>query len=206
MLRFAVAEQQSPTSPSRDCYMLGMRSIRNSFFLQLTLFILCLLSACDNNESSSLIDGIEITSDAVSKPDSLNRAELISIFDSEMSQCNGIRWTEAFTGKETKQSFRYTWFSTWATTDELLSLTNSKNTNTKVLAFLALKNRKNVDVNSIVQNHLQDTSSFVETNGCLGNYKRVNSYFLEESIGWFTKAEIIRFRNIVSKLNSKLHS
>jgi hypothetical protein len=186
--------------------MQAMRSIRNIIFLQSTLFILCLLSACHTNDSNSLIDGLEIPSNALSKPDSLSRTELISIFDSEMSQCSGISWTEAFTGKETRQSFRYHWFSTWATTDELLNLVNSKNTNTKVLAFLALKNRKDVDVKSIVQNHLQDTASFVETYGCFGNSKRVNSYFLEESIGWFSKAEIIRFRNLVSKLNSKLDS
>ena len=183
-----------------------MHSIRNIFFLLSTLFFLCLLSACNTNDSKSLIDGLKIPPDTFSKPDSLSRSELISIFDSEMSQCNDISWTDAFTGKESRQSYRYKWFSNWATNEELLNLINGENTNTKVYAFLALKNRKNINLRSITVDHLRDTSSFVETYGCLGNFKRVNSYFFEESIGWFTKAEVLRFRNLISELNSKLEN
>ena len=184
--------------------MQAMHSIKNISFLLAPLFILCLLSACHPNDSNSLTDGLEIPSDTISKPASLSRTELISKFDSEMSKYNDIRWTDAFTGKESAQSFRYKWFSNWATNDELINLVNSKNTNIKVYAFLALKNRKNINLKSIVLDHLHDSSSFTETYGCIGNFKRVNSYFFEESIGWFSKVEVLKFRNLISGLNSKL--
>ena len=162
------------------------------------------MSACHNNESHSLIDGLEIPSDTIYKPGSLSRPELISIFDDEMSKSDNIRWTDAFTGKESAQSFRFKWFSNWATNDELTALGNSKNTTTRVYAFLALKDRKKVNLKSITLDHLRDTARFVETYGCIGNSKRVNSYFFEESIGWFSKAERLKFRNLIAAINSNL--
>jgi hypothetical protein len=192
-------------SPAR--YMQAMPSIKNIILFLPTLFILCLISACNNSESNSLIGGLEIPSNNVNKDDSLSRTELDSMFESEMSQYNEIRWTDGYTGKESVQSIRYNWFSNWATNEELLHLVNSKNTNTKVYAFMALKNRSNVDLKPIILRHLRDTCSFVETYGCIGySKKRVNSYFFEGSPSRFTKNEILKYRNLISQLNSKFNN
>jgi len=186
--------------------MQAMNTFKNIIALLITQVTLLLLFSCKSHKSNSLIEGLEISADTINIASSLSRAELLNMFDSEMTKHQEIRWTDGFTGKESGQSLRYKWFSNWASNEELLNLVDSKNTNTKVYAFLALKNRKNLNLKEITLKHLSDTSLFVETYGCVGySKKRINSFFFEESIGWFTKNEELKYRSIISKLNSNLH-
>ena len=66
-----------------------------------------------------------------------------------------------------------------ATKDELTELTNHPNGVVRSYAFWALTHRKNIDLLSIVKNHLNDTE-LVETQfGCIGGREMVGDFFIQ---------------------------
>jgi len=161
------------------------------------------LAFCKTNKTQYLLDGLKILPPTNAHADTEDRKVVIAEFIEEMSKLNDVRWTDAFSGKKSAQVFTFERFSKWARINELLTLADNENTIVRVYAFLCLKTRKNIDLKSIALQHLQDTAYFTEVYGCIGNSKRINEYFFEETIGYFSAAEIAKYRKAIAMLNSR---
>ena len=169
----------------------------------LTLLVsITTLFSCKTDENKLLIDGLKI--DNIPLGSNLDTSNLFANIVNEIAQENDVRWTESFTGKKSLQWIRYEWLSKNASDKQLMELMNGKNANLRAYAFLSLKDRPNIDLKSIVLDHLKDTSYFTESWGCLGNTKIINEFCFEQCTGHFSKAELKKYRQLISECNSRL--
>ena len=176
--------------------MQAMRLNRPIFLYLLLLICSFLLHSCQADSNKALIDGLEITPVSNNYHDTSNRyVEVIT----EMTKDGSICWSEGFTGKKSFQWIRYEWLSKNASDKQLLELMNNPNAHMRAYAFLGLKDRPDINLKSIVLEHLNDSSSFSCINGCFGEEKRVNSFCLEECSALFSRKELSQYRNMISK-------
>jgi len=178
--------------------MQAMPSIRYITFLTLSLCYLCMITSCQNKGNKSLIDNIEIDTTKLASADESISSKYIEVVNL-IAQDQDVQWSESFTGEKSKQWIRYEWLSKNATNDQLFELMNSKFPNVRAYAFLCLKSRPTINLKPIILEHLKDSSSFIWGNGCFGEEKQINSFFLEECSGLFSRKELRQYRNIISK-------
>jgi hypothetical protein len=94
-------------------------------------------------------------------------------------------------GRRSEQWRRYEELKKLATTDELDELTNHENPVVRCYSFKALLYRKNIDVLSIVKNHLNDNTSFELLSGDLGDRETVGDFFIEKATNNYDDLNII---------------
>jgi hypothetical protein len=192
---------QPAASPGR--YMQAMITLRQIFtFITILLCLLSVLS-CNTKKPKDLVAELKFDTHSDRIKDSLNRPLLLAKVVSEIAKENEVRWTNAFTGEKADQCRRYEWLSKCATNADLFDLLESKYANVKAYSFLCLKDRRDVNLKPVVIKHLLDSTSFDEVSGCFGEFKRINTYFFEQTTGLFTKREAETYRAQISKFNSQ---
>ena len=80
-------------------------------------------------------------------------------------------------GRTTSQYLQFLKLSKYATTSDLVTLTNHKCAAVKAYAFMALISNKDRIVYDIFQKHALDTQSFILRSGCIGMTTRINDFF-----------------------------
>lgn len=85
-----------------------------------------------------------------------------------------------------------------ATNEELIQLTTSSNANVKAYAFKALADRDYPNCRLLLQQHLNDTTSFQYLSGCIGSTLSVNAFYLSCLSGKLSKAEIASYETQIS--------
>ncbi len=181
-----------------ESYMQAMPSIRYIHFFVLSLCYLGMTTSCQTQSNKSLTNDIEIDTTKFTSTDEPPSSKYMKVVNL-MAQAQDVRWSESFTGEKSEQWSRYEWLSKNATNEQLLELMRSKFPNVRVYAFLSLKDRPKINLKPIILERLNDSSSFVWVNGCLGEEKRINSFCLEECSGLFSRKELNQYRNIISK-------
>lgn len=182
-------------SQSRQRYMQAMQLAKLILFHSMFLSGILFLNSCQSDDRS-FFDELEPIPISSNYHDTSNRfTEVLS----EMIKNGSVCWSEAFTGKKSLQWTRYEWLSKNASDSQLLDLMNNPNTHIRVYAFLSLKDRHHTSLKRVIIAQINDTSSFSWVNGCFGEEKRINSFCLEECSGLFTRKELSKYRNIISK-------
>ncbi len=110
-----------------------------------------------------------------------------------------------FAGVKTDQWRRFEKLSSLATTEELEDLTDHNNSVVRCYAFVALADKKTIDLYPIVVKHLKDTAKVNTFIGCIVSSSRTGEFFLDnvnpeysDSTGYrLTKTEMASIDSIL---------
>lgn len=83
-----------------------------------------------------------------------------------------------YAGTRPKQWDNFEELEKTASKEELLELTNHPNGVVRSYSFWALSHKKDIDLFSIVKNHLQDTELINTQFGCIGGLEMVGDFFI----------------------------
>jgi len=102
-------------------------------------------------------------------------------------------------GIKTEQYNRFLWLKSFATEKELIDLTNDENGNVKAYAYWALTDRNYSNSKVILEKHLNDTTSFSYSSGCLEQTKFINLFYLSCFSNKLNAYQIGEYKRKISK-------
>jgi len=136
------------------------------------------LHSCEHRKNYSLLKNVEISDTSSLKVSTPIKQSNTALVD-EIAFCNRVdsKFT-SYAGTTSEQYLRFERLSKYTTTDELIELLNNKNAVVRVYAFMALQDRKNINLKRIILEHIRDTMSFASLQGCMGSHSYINLHFL----------------------------
>ena len=96
----------------------------------------------------------------------------------ELAECNRFDdSTIGYSSQTSSQFLNYKWLLLNATTNQLVDMTNHKNTVVKAYAIRALNSRDYGGLKQIFKHQYKDSSTFTHQSGCIGISTYYNAFF-----------------------------
>jgi Ca2+/Na+ antiporter len=186
-------------SPAR--YMQAMSTLRNiSLLLLVSICFYFLFYKIKSTKEHSIVDDLETSGDFMNQPDSTRDKIALNNLVYSISVLQNLE--SDYIGIEGKKSTQFDYFETlkkWASTDQLINLTDHGNALVRTMAFQALADKKYIELKKIFKKHLNDRHTYNVHSGCVVEPVPVNIAFYRSIYPSLSSAEASLFKKELLK-------